>query len=145
MPEDSMVAWMKGEMLESHIGRLNSRIAELEEQAADITTIMLIANKLITARMETNPDDMSLWDAYAQKYLESQSELLPAQPEGGEMSIYYCLSCDNYIDNDYHPCVLHPTRPAELLCPTCAEEKYGLDPWTGEPIEDDPLEPIELD
>lgn len=61
------------------------------------------------------------------------------------MAIYYCQECDNYIDDDYHPCVPHPSKPLELLCPTCAEERFGLDPWTGEPYEDELPEPTELD
>lgn len=61
------------------------------------------------------------------------------------MAMYYCKSCDNYIDDDYHPCVQHPSQPLELICPDCAMNQFGLDPWTGEPMEPEPPEPTELD
>jgi hypothetical protein len=35
--------------------------------------------------------------------------------------MYYCEQCDNYIDNDYHPCEVDPRDPKglTLVCPDC--------------------------
>lgn len=35
------------------------------------------------------------------------------------MGMYYCNNCDNYIDNDYHPC---EEWIGDLVCPSCYED-----------------------
>jgi hypothetical protein len=45
------------------------------------------------------------------------------------MAIFYCKECDNYIDNDWYPCVPYK---GDLICEDCAEtlgidhDGYGL-------------------
>jgi len=34
------------------------------------------------------------------------------------MAVFYCHSCGNYIDNDYHP---GEDIDGELVCPSCVE------------------------
>ena len=36
------------------------------------------------------------------------------------MAVYYCESCDTYMDNDYHPC--EEWIGGLLVCPDCFEE-----------------------
>ena len=37
------------------------------------------------------------------------------------MAIYRCAICDNFVDDDWHPCTEYGDN--ELICPTCAEEQ----------------------
>ena len=34
------------------------------------------------------------------------------------MSVYYCESCDQYIDGDYNPCCEHP-KSKSCICEDC--------------------------
>ena len=38
------------------------------------------------------------------------------------MAIYRCEVCEQLIDDDYFPCVEHPTDPTAFCCEACAEE-----------------------
>lgn len=38
------------------------------------------------------------------------------------MAIYLCEECNQMIDDDYFPCVEHPTVKEAFCCEVCAEE-----------------------
>lgn len=38
------------------------------------------------------------------------------------MAIYRCDECDQFIDDDYFPCVEHPTMMDAFCCEECAEK-----------------------
>lgn len=38
------------------------------------------------------------------------------------MAIYRCDDCEQFIDDDWEPCVEHPDDTCQLLCPACAEK-----------------------
>lgn len=38
------------------------------------------------------------------------------------MAIYRCEECNQLIDDDYFPCVEHPTDPTAFCCESCAQE-----------------------
>ena len=58
------------------------------------------------------------------------------------MAMYYCLNCDNLLDDDYHPACEHPWRKDELVCPDC--ESYLQYEMT-EAAREDHYEPTERD
>ena len=41
------------------------------------------------------------------------------------MAIYQCEECQQMIDDDYFPCVEHPTNPLAYCCESCADEIEG--------------------
>ena len=38
------------------------------------------------------------------------------------MAVYNCPDCDQYIDDDYHPCT---DIDGDLYCPACVEEYHS--------------------
>ena len=38
------------------------------------------------------------------------------------MAIYRCDECDQMIDDDYFPCVEHPTDAEAYCCESCADK-----------------------
>jgi Zn finger protein HypA/HybF involved in hydrogenase expression len=42
------------------------------------------------------------------------------------MAMFYCLECDKYIDDDYHPAEPHPKDSLEFICPDCLSDMQAL-------------------
>ena len=40
-------------------------------------------------------------------------------PEEDIVAVYYCMECDMYFDNDYHPGHEDPRDSCAVLCPEC--------------------------
>jgi RNA polymerase subunit RPABC4/transcription elongation factor Spt4 len=40
------------------------------------------------------------------------------------VAMYLCFECQELVDDDWHPCEVHPSDDTQFICPSCVE-KYN--------------------